>query len=308
MLVNMPGFQTETLPKLDGFGQIRMMSISRLLAALAVLTALVSLPAPALAWGELGHRVVADLAYQHLKPTAKARVDAILAARAVREPGCGIVTFADAAAFPECVKGVGKYRRYARLHIDNISICEPRPDYCKNGECASGAAKRALATLRNPLSTPEQQGLALAEAAHFIGDLHEPMNTADNRDSQGEKLRVSLPGSANKDLNLHDVWEEQLVAVAVGSEELGARYLRPIADAHQEEWSLGDPDSWTAETHNVAKAFAYARLPMAPVCGKRYVNNQGLDRVYIIDATAVVRDQLARAAVRLAAAMNSAFP
>ncbi len=275
----------------------------------AILAAVAVLPAPALAWGDLGHRVIAGLAYERLTPAAKARVDAIVASRAVREPGCMINTFSDAAAFPLCVKDVGKYRRYNRLHTDDIALCEPKPkpSYCKNDECASGGAKKALAALRNPAATPEQLELALSEAAHFIGDLHEPMNVVDNKDDNGERLRIALPGSKDKSLNLHDLWEDQLPAVAVGSEALGPRYLKPIADAHQEEWPSGDPDSWAIETHNIAQAFAYARLPMPAVCGKRVTNNQLIDRVYIVDATAMVRDQLARAAVRLAAALNAAF-
>ncbi|MBS0297417.1 MAG: hypothetical protein JSR45_14000 [Proteobacteria bacterium] len=49
------------------------LALPTLAATLALMTA-----SPASAWGELGHRVVALIAYKHLSPTAKARIDAIL--------------------------------------------------------------------------------------------------------------------------------------------------------------------------------------------------------------------------------------
>lgn len=36
---------------------------------------------PALAWGDLGHEVIAKIAYAHLTPAARAKVNALLAAR-----------------------------------------------------------------------------------------------------------------------------------------------------------------------------------------------------------------------------------
>ena len=282
----------------------------RIIGLFVALAAGLVLPAQALAWGELGHRVIADLAYEQLTPRAKARVDAIIAAKAVREPGCAINSLADAEVFPDCVSDVGKYRRYARLHYDNISLCEPKPkpDYCHNGECASEAVKKALGVLRDPAAKPDQQLLALAETANFLGDLHQPLNAADNRDDRGARVRVTLPGSSDKALNLRELWDQQLETVAAGSEELGLRYLRPTVRAHQKDWTAGDPDSWAQDSHNLAQAFVYARLPTAPQCGKRGDNKpQSLDRVYVVDATAVVRDQLARASVHLAAALNAAL-
>ena len=39
------------------------------------------LPADALAWGQKGHRIVAQIAYDHLSPVAPCRINKVLGAR-----------------------------------------------------------------------------------------------------------------------------------------------------------------------------------------------------------------------------------
>ena len=52
-------------------------------------------PSPALAWGDVGHRVICQIAYEELKPEIKARVDALVAI----DPK--FRTFADACTAPD---------------------------------------------------------------------------------------------------------------------------------------------------------------------------------------------------------------
>ncbi|HTK36366.1 MAG TPA: S1/P1 nuclease [Caulobacteraceae bacterium] len=263
---------------------------------------------PAAAWSDLGHRVVADLAYARLTPEAKAQVDALIAqAPAAGEPSCPVASLADASVFPDCVDGIRKYNELRRLHEQAEPFCpaQARGDPCKDGQCVSAALKRALGVLSDPAAPPAAKLYALEQAAHFMADLHQPLDMIDNRDDHGREIRVVLPGSSDRRLNLHDFWNDQVVALAVGSEDLGERWLQPVADAGQ-RWDEGGVDAWADETVALARSL-YQRLPEPPTCGRNPRNPEMLDRSYVMATVPVAREQLAKAAVRLASVLNTAM-
>ena len=287
----------------------------RILPLIAGLFALMLLaPRPALAWSEMADRAVAALAYERLTPETRAAINEIItqasAVPKVQEPGCMIRTLADAAAFPSCVDELGlrRYSNLEKLQYDAIPICGAvdKTDYCKNGQCASAAVRAAVATLRNPAALPADRLLALVQVSNFLAALHQPLNAADNKDARGTRIRVSLPGALKAKLNLHEVWDDQLVATAVGSEEVGVPYLAALAVENGGGWERGDLDAWVDETHRLATAFVYPRLPEPPMCGKTPNGVQALDRAYVTAAVPVVRQQLAKAGVRLAVVLNYA--
>jgi hypothetical protein len=261
---------------------------------------------PALAWGELGHRVVADLAYQRLTPETRARVDALIAEAAVSgEPSCPVASFADAAAFPDCVDGIRRYNDLRRLHDEDRPFCptERRGDPCKDGRCVTAAVKAAVAELADPAAAPAARLFALEQLAHFLADMHQPLDMIDNRDDNGRDIRIILPGSSDKRLNLHDFWDDQIVAVALGSEALGARWLEPVALAGH-HWDEGGIHAWANETAALARNL-YAHLPEPPMCGRKPRNPEKLDRGDVLAAAPIAREQLAKAAVRLASVLNA---
>ena len=281
-----------------------------LFAGLAAL--LVMAPRPALAWSELARRAVADLAYQRLTPAAQRAVGDIitqaLSTPKANEAGCVVHSFPDAAALPVCMQelDLGRYEKATRWRTDPIPLCgvADKTSYCAKGQCASEALRRALATLTDPTADAATRLIALAQVSDLVTNLHQPLNVTDNKDREGARIRVSLPGAPKAKLNLHEVWDDQFVATAVGSEDVGLGYLEPLVAANGDNWARGDIDNWVDETHRLAVAFVYPRLPQPPMCGKTPDGVQALDRAYISAATPVVRQQLAKAAVRLAVVLN----
>jgi hypothetical protein len=281
--------------------------LSRALAALAF-SASLAFAGQAAAWSEPAQRTIAELAYARLTPEAQARVDALIAQNPSPEPSCPIASLADAAVFPDCVDGIRRFNDLRRLHYEQRPLCgaADRNGYCKDGECVSEAVKRAAATLADPAALPADKLVALALLAHFIGDLHQPFEMVDNRDDRGQDIRVTLPGSTDRRLTLYGVWTETLPALAVGSGELGPRFLAPLAANNEAAWSRGSVDGWADETHALARAL-YERLPERPECGRRPRNPEPLDRAYVLSGTNTVKEQLAKAGVRLAAVLNTSL-
>lgn len=285
----------------------------RAIAALFALVCALPLAGPAAAWSEPAHRAIAEIAYARLTPEARTAVDALIAegrsptaATLAVEPSCPVLSLADAAVFMDCVDGVRRYNDFRRLHYDNAPLCGAvdKNVYCRNGECLSEAVKRAVAVLRDPLALPADKLFALQQLTHFMGDLHQPYQMIDNRDDRGAEIRVSLPGSSDRRLNLHMVWDEALPSLAVGSGELGARFIGPLATNNETAWGRGSVDQWALETQQLARSL-YERLPEPPQCGRRPRDPPVLTRAYVLSGTTTVREQLAKAGVRLAAVLNA---
>jgi len=281
--------------------------LKRIVSACAALLAGLALAGPAAAWSEAAHRTIADVASARLTPEARRAVDRLLADRALlAETGCPSATLADAAVFVDCIDGIRRFNNLRRLHYEEAPLCgvPDKANFCKNGECASEAVKRAAAVLSDPLALPADKLFALQQLAHFIGDIHQPLDMVDNRDDRGADIRVSLPGSSDRRLNLNGVWAETLPALAVGSGELGARFIEPLAANNEAAWGRGSVDEWATETRLLARA-VYERLPERPECGRRPRNVEVLDRSYVLSGVNTVREQLAKAGLRLATVLNA---
>ena len=268
----------------------------------------IAAPACARAWDVEASRVVGLLTYQRLTPAARAKVDAILGAAGAVDGGCRARSLADAADFAACLHG--RRDDFMRdVAYEAISICtaQPQTQGCRDGGCAGAALKREIAALSDPNTGPDARAVALEAVVYLIGELHQPLHAADNGDHSGVRMRVTLPGSSDRRLNLYGVWDEDLVAIAIGDAETGLPYLAPLADAHAADWSQGGVDDWLADSHRVAVTDVYGRLPVPPPCGHPPDKPEALDRAYIDYGAGVVRTQLAKAAVRAATVLNAAL-
>ncbi len=270
-------------------------------------------PGKARAWDPEADRLVADLAYARLTPPVKARVNQIIAQSGpIGDQGCRLHALADASRLADCLHG-RKDDFMKGVRYDAIPICGDKADTrpCPNGLCASLTLRQAIASLKaanaDPNATPTGRATLLATVVYLMAETHQPLHAADNGDSTATRVRVSLPGAPNGKLNLYGVWDEDFVAGAVGSEETGLPYLKPLADVHGAGWSQGDLDSWLTDTHQVAVNDVYKRLPDAAPCGHAPSKPEALDRGYVDMATQSVRLQLAKAGVRLAVVLNAAL-
>jgi hypothetical protein len=68
-------------------------------------------PGPALAWSDVGHRIICEIAFQELEPTARERVKAMIR----RDPE--FATFADACTWPDHTRQ-RKVEHYVNLPRD----------------------------------------------------------------------------------------------------------------------------------------------------------------------------------------------
>jgi len=174
-----------------------MKALHSLILAAALAPALLTLSAPAHAWGAQGHRLVAEVADTRLNPAARAEVDRLLAT----EPGATLASIAPWADQLRA-KDPGLGRRSAGWHYVNIAEdgCQYEPaKHCKNGNCIVEALKAQSAILGDHSLTDGERLQALKFVVHMVGDVHQPMHAGYGHDKGGNDFQLQF---GNRGTNL----------------------------------------------------------------------------------------------------------
>jgi hypothetical protein len=257
--------------------------------AIAVL-ALSLIPARAFAWGSEGHRIIAEIAEQHLDPAAAQQVRDLLATE----------NETSLAAVANWADQIRRQRpETAPWHFVDIPISAPgyvAARDCAGDNCVVAKINQFTAELQDR-SLPGRQRLeALKFVVHFVGDVHQPLHASDNGDRGGNEVRVKFLGRRT---NLHTVWDTGILAPAVNGDErsyaLGLD--RQITPAEAARWGAGTPQQWANESHAVAVNLIYGKL----------AHSGTLPDGYETAALPVVDEQLERAGIRLATVLNRAL-
>ena len=244
-------------------------------------------PAQALAWGSEGHRIVAEIAEQHLEPATAKLVRDLLAIE-------NSTSLADVANWADQFRS--QHRETAPWHFVDIPISASSYDAsrdCAGGDCVIAKIEQFAATLHDRSSPPNDRLEALKFLVHFIGDLHQPLHASDDNDLGGNKVRVTFEG---RHTNLHAVWDRGILAPAVNGDEraYALRLDKDISQRDVAQWPSGSPEQWANESHAIAVSLIYSKLR----------HSGTLPDDYASDTLPTVNEQLERAGVRLAAILN----
>ena len=266
----------------------------------AVALVIAAAPSSALAWGQEGHAIVAEIARQYLTPKALSAVDALLAADAADT--LTAPDMASRAAWADVWRN--SHRETAPWHFTDIEIDGSNtPDAaCANDDCLTRRLALFAAQLASKDASTADRILALKFVLHFAGDLHQPLHLADNHDKGGNCVYLSRGGAR---ANLHHYWDTVVVETMGNDPDSVASDLYfAITPAQLKAWRKGDINSWAMESHQVAKAVVYT-LGSQPGCssGLRY----DLSDAYDAAALKAAKIQLQLAGVRLAVLLNAAL-
>jgi hypothetical protein len=173
------------------------MKISKQLLTLCFLGLTLSLSA----YDAVGHRIIADIAYQNLTEKARTQVDKILGKK-------GIVY---EATWADEVRSDNKYAYSYQWHYqdldDNMSSAAIKK-LMDNPKAEGEHLFFALDTLTTRLKKDKNDTEALKFLVHFVGDLHQPMHMGRKDDKGGNKLDFNWFG---RKTNLHSVWDGALI-------------------------------------------------------------------------------------------------
>lgn len=280
-----------------------------LLAALLLLAA-----GPARAWWEMGHYTIADLALANVKPGTRAKIEALLRQGARLEtPACPVNTLALAAYWPDCVKTLGDRFSYQfNWHYQNVPICKPfdRKPACADGHCVSAQVDRAYRLLKgegrgNEPGIPVRERLiALANLAHFMGDLHQPLHAGDRGDLGGNRVPVQYGAAQGRRLSLHTIWDGPLAERAITTPPA---IVRRYPAAERARLAAGTTEDWSREAWTVSRDMAYGTALHGDPCAAPEGERGELTQAEIEAAIPVVRDMVVKAGLRLARLLDEAL-
>lgn len=247
----------------------------RAIAALLAL-AIPAFAATVQAWGDLGHRIVAELAWRQLDPSARAEVTRLLKAD-------GSDSLADVASWPDHLRDDPAQRElgkatgplhYMDFHDGKCHYVPPRD--CADGRCVVGGIEKYVAILGDRHKSNAERAEALKFVVHIVGDVHQPLHAGNRDDKGGNEYQVQFDG---KGTNLHRVWDSQMLYTRDLKWEAYADRLaaegpvklpRPIAPLNnpyaqwaEESCSIVAANGFYPAGHQIDDAYVAKNLPVA---------------------------------------------
>lgn len=237
-----------------------------------------------LAWGSVGHRAIAEIAYQHLDKKTKAEIMKLLGSDYLplyANWGDEVKSAQDS------LKPLGKIPHYINMAEDETFEMAKDHKYS-----VYNAFEEQLAILSDKNLSDDQRGIALKLLVHFIADMHQPMHCGRPEDRGGNDIKVTWFG---KSTNLHRVWDSDLIAYTQLSYSELATFATYYSKAEAEGLESTDPSVWLNESKLVADDI---------------YNNVGDGKFYYAypyKYLETVYTQIEKAGLRMAQVFNEAF-
>ena len=266
---------------------------------LVALLLLVVLPSTQLfAWGFKGHQIVADIARNHLSPTAKRNLQALLG----NDDLASIANWADEVR-PNRPETYGWHfvdiPRNAEGFSDERDCYRPDDKHPSSKDdhhnCVVDRINMFRQVLADKNASQADRLEALKFVVHFVGDIHQPMHAIEEARG-GNDIHISSFGSTQcgkYSCNLHAAWDSGLIDHTGRSEQEYVTYLEQLITT-QKLQAGGTPESWANESLHLAN--------------QAWLNDGGsVDEAYYRANITVVDQRLALAGLRLAALLNDAL-
>ena len=282
--------------------------------ALLLVAILLVTPNSAHAWGETGHRVVCQIAYDELSPEARHEVDRLLRL----DPG--LDNFADSCLFADTPERI-RWRDHF-LNVPRSTLAITTFDCPLADTCVLPAIRDDFLVLLNPEATDSEKLLALKLLGHWVGDVHQPMHVSfqDDRGANSYKVESDLfedPENAN----LHGAWDYLIIAQHMGDDYVEiAQDLRASTSAEDREaWRYDSPIEWANESYQITISPAsryclrqqgacwYSEDNMMLDDGEEW-RSLAIDADYLRQHAPTVRKRLQQAGIRLAHLLNQSLP
>jgi hypothetical protein len=253
-------------------------------AIFAITSLLLLINAPCRAWGDLGHRLVGELAQRQLLPAANAGVHELLRAEPVPTLA-GIAMWADQmrASDPERFKATAAWH-YVNIHESSCRFVASRD--CPDGACVLGAIDAQSRLLRDTSQPFDVRRDALKFLVHFVGDVHQPLHSSNRPDKGANEFQISLrtkipPEEYARDryqngvmgTNLHAVWDYYVLASAkltlnAYADRLAAASRSPTPQSSPADWAresceLIDQRAVYPQSHKMKARYLKTMRPLA---------------------------------------------
>jgi hypothetical protein len=256
-----------------------------------------SLCGNALAWGDTAHQVICEVAFRLAKPATQAEIQRLINS----DPSATFPDFSESCVLADHQR-TRPAEHFLNLPRDSAGLSSDRCPLAQ--KCVLTAILSDLKIVSSKNEPDASRLFALESLGHWVGDIHQPMHVSFEDDKGGNKIGVS--GCAR---NLHAVWDSCLVDYAVGGDvvKAAASLIATITPAMQTQWISSSPRDWANETFAIAKATTTRYCIMHGQSCDPSGESLTITTEYLESNKLVVREQLQKAAVRLASILDTAL-
>lgn len=235
-------------------------------------------------WGKTGHRVIGQVAQEHLTPKTAAAVDALL----------GGMSLAFVSTYADEIRSDSRYNYLAPWHYVNMDkdVRYLQAEKNPKGDIIT-AIEYCKKVLKSQESTKADKAFYLKLLVHFIGDIHQPMHVGRKADRGGNNVKLTWFGEPT---NLHRLWDTDLIEHYNMSYTELAAHLPKRSEQEKENCMKAPLLDWAHESQDLANMI-YANTP----------EHAALGYVYHYQHFDTVRARLLEAGLRLAATLNTIF-
>ncbi|MGX1111103.1 MULTISPECIES: S1/P1 nuclease [unclassified Pseudoalteromonas] len=250
-----------------------------------------SMSSPSHAWGQNGHRIVGEVAANHITDTTRQALTPLLDGESLPQ----IATWADEMrSAPETFW----QKKSSRWHYINFDEGDAKPKYDEHAHHNKDSVtdilegiEYSITVLKNDNASIAEKQFALRFLVHLVGDSHQPFHAGRGEDRGGNNISVTFFG---QNTNLHSLWDTKLIE----NENLSYSEFAQFIDTKNEEliadYLSSSPSDWLIESHNIAKSI--------------YKENEtNISYSYIYKNVPVIKTRLQQGGIRLAGLLNSLF-
>lgn len=213
------------------------------------------------AWGQNGHRIVAQICYDNLTEKTRKTVDGIL----------GDNNLTQIATWPDFIRSEKNWDFTKNWHFITINQNQTVEQAIQEGkknpkiENVYEAIEMMKSILKGEAEPTKQfQSLmdsnkvtplgnsikltALAFLVHFIGDVHQPMHDGKNKDFGGNKISLLFFSERS---DLHSVWDEGIIEQEQLSFTEFSKFIEKHTAPLKATWITASIDMWLKESIEV---------------------------------------------------------
>ena len=269
----------------------------------------VLVPSIAFGWGEDGHRVVCQIAFDELTTAARSEVNRLLAL----DPGFD--SFAESCLFADSPKRIRFLDHFMNMPRSARAVTTADCPLAKS--CVIPAIQNDYLVLQDADSSDAEKLLALKLLGHWVGDVHQPMHVSfqDDRGGNSNNVDVDIPGA-----NLHGVWDYLIFSKSLGDDfrQIAVELRESISDEQRSEWQHDSPIEWANESFQITIApsvnYCVQKQGACWYSSDNMMLNKGeplrnidISEDYLETHTAIISQRLQQAGIRLAELLNEAF-
>ncbi len=235
----------------------------------------------AIAWGQNGHRIIGQIAYNHLSNKVQKHIATILEGQSI----------AMVSTFMDEIKSDPKYDFMGPWHYCTIPDGEAYDSAPEEGDVIQ-AINTYIKQLKSGTLSGREEAFVLKCLIHVIGDIHQPLHVGNGTDRGGNDTKVTY---FREPSNLHWIWDSGIIEGKSLSYTEYVAWIDMASATQIEQWKRDDIMVWTKES--ISYRPQIYDLP----------ENNKINYRYNYDNIATVNLRLLQAGIRLAGVLDEIY-